>query len=111
MLSNSIPSSFLEFQCGIKNDTLGPDDDNLRIELLGFLNPEISSNLQSNHPNLNSVPKIYSVMFDNIGIHLTLEKFILTRTSKANPFAHFWWKFSNSIQAGFWNFSAVSKTM
>jgi len=28
-------------------------------------------------------------MFDNIGVHLTSENSILTKTPKANPFAHF----------------------
>ena len=54
--------------CGIKNDSLGPDDGKGLFELLVFLNPEIASNLQSNHPKLNSVSK--NVFLSEFRVHL-----------------------------------------
>jgi len=49
------PSIFLKFHCGIKNDALSEDCGKHLTFLLVFLNPEIASNLQPNHPNLNPV--------------------------------------------------------
>jgi len=53
----SYSRSFLKFQSGIKKYVLSPDDGDLFIDLLVFLNSEIASNLQSKHPNFNSVYK------------------------------------------------------
>jgi len=70
-------------------DALGPDDGNRLIDLLVFLNPEIAHNLQSNHPNLNSVSK--NVLLTEFQMHFTNldSNYLLKKTPKAIPFALF----------------------
>ena len=55
-------STFLEFQCDIKNNGLGPDDDNRPIDISGFLNPEIVSIMSSATTPISILfPKTYFI--------------------------------------------------
>ena len=82
-------SSFLRFQCGIKNGALDTDDGMHFINHLVFLNPEIASICQSNHPKLNSVSK--KIFLTKFPVNSITFDFILKKTPKANqPFCSFW---------------------